>query len=395
MSTTRGKSPREHAVLSPSAAERWIACPASVRMGGTITSTGESSYALEGTCAHALAEIEARLAFGVITPAEATRERNSWRRVWRKRIGLTEEQEEEMANHVAAYTALLLQRADRHPNTTLLLEQRVPTGVPSCWGTSDAVLASPVHIEIVDFKYGVGVRVEATGNPQLRLYGVGALEAFGDVLGDTEDVYITVFQPRINHADTEHMDPADLRSWRDSLLPIAEEALGDDARFGPSEVACRWCPAAGQCRAQLEWATVQDFGTEPDLLDNDELALALAQVPAIVAWCEAVRRVALEKAYSKGEDLPGFKVVLSGGRRSIPDSEGAIEALLSVGHDLNEISTRKIKGIGDLERLLGKDEFDQVVNPFVVKPEGRPSIVPETDKRPAINPNSEAQKEFE
>jgi hypothetical protein len=198
----------------------------------------------------------------------------------------------------------------------------------------------------------------------------------------------------MDNVGTEEIAADDLRAWRDSLLPIAESALGDDAPFGPSEDACRWCPAAGQCRAQLEWATSLDFGTDPDALSNEDIADALERIPAIIQWCEAVKVIALDKAYSKHESIPGWKVVRSGGRRSIPDSEGAIEALLSVGHDLNEISTRKIKGIGELEKLLGKPEFVRVLEPFVIKGTGSPAIVPEEDGRPAINPNTEAAKEF-
>jgi hypothetical protein len=386
--------PSQHAVLSPSSAERWIQCPASVRLSQQAGPGTTSVYAEEGTCAHALGEIEARLAFGMITPAQHVREVNRWRKFWQKKIGLTEEQEEEMAVHCAAYVVLLKERMERFPNSTLLLEQRVPTGVPSCWGTSDAVIVSPVHVEIVDLKYGSGTFVLVNGNPQLRLYGVGALEAFGDVLGDTEQVFITVFQPRMENIATEEISATDLRAWRDSIVPIAEEALGDDAHFGPSEDACRWCPVAGDCRARMEWATAMDFGTSPDLLDNAEIADALERIPAIMQWCEAVRALALDKAYSKGEPIPGWKVVRSGGRRSITDHEAAIDALVQIGHSLDEVSTRKAKGIGELEKLLGKTEFERVLAPYVSKGTGSPSLAPEDDDRPSINPNDEAQKEF-
>lgn len=328
------------------------------------------------------------------TPAAATRERNLWRTHWENEIGLTEEMEEEMANHVADYVTLLTERMALHPNSQLLLEQRLPTGIPSSWGTSDAVIVSPVHVEIVDFKYGMGVQVYAAGNPQLRLYGVGALEVIAELLGDPEFVTMTVFQPRIYHTDSETLTAQDLRDWRDSLLPIAELALSDEAPFGPSESACRWCPAAGRCRAQLEWATQADFGTPADLLSPEELAEALTRIDAIEKWCEQVRAVGLDLIYTKGQPVPGWKAVRSGGRRSIPDSEGAIAALLAVGHALNEISTRKVRGIGELEKLLGKPEFETVVSPFVVKGQGSVSLAPEDDKRPAINPNTEAQKEF-
>jgi hypothetical protein len=391
----------KHAVLSPSSAERWISCPASIRMIAEVGPGATSTYAEEGTCAHALAEIEGRYAFGMITAAARTREVNRWRKEWQRKIGLTEEQEEEMAVHVATYVRLVQSRAERYPNSTVLFEQRVPTGLPDGGaGTSDAVIVSPVHVEIIDLKYGSGKFVFVTRNPQLRLYGVGVLEFFGDILGDTEHVFITVCQPRMTNEDgspniaTEEISAAELVAWRDSIIPIAEEALGDDAHFGPSEEACQWCPAAGQCRAQMEWATSADFGTAADTMTNEEIADALGQLTAIRHWCDAVEKVSLDKIFSKREQVPGWKVVRSGGRRSISDHEGAIQALLARGHSLDEISNRKAKGIGDLETLLGKAEFESVLSPFVSKPPGKPSLAPETDPRPSIDPNDEAQKEF-
>lgn len=382
-----------HAVLSPSSAERWIQCPASVRMAKALPRPPESPYALEGTIAHALAELEARLAFGAITPAQHTRARNAWRERW----DVDEATEEEMSTHVAGYVALLLDRAAQHPDTQLLVEQRLPTGVPSCWGTTDAALASPVHIEIVDFKYGAGVRVDAEGNPQLRLYGIGALEQLGDLLGDPETVTMTVYQPRIGddgHVSSETLSADDLRAWRDSLIPIAEQALGDDAPFGPSEAACRWCPAAGQCRAQMEWATAVDFGTEPDALTPADLADALERIPALVQWAEAVKNVALDLAYNQSTPVPGYKVVRSGGRRVITDQEAALDALAQVGYSLDDVSARKLKGIGELEKFLGKADFATVLEDFITKTEGSPALVPDADKRPAIDHNAEAIKEF-
>jgi len=266
--------------------------------------------------------------------------------------------------------------------------------VPSCWGTSDAVIVSPVHVEIVDLKYGQGVWVEARGNPQLRLYGVGALEAFGDILGEAEFVRVTVYQPRLNNTASEELSAAELLAWRDSIIPIAEAALGHDAPFGPSDVACRWCPASGQCAAQLQYATALDFGVAPELLSEEDLADALNRIPQIEAWCAAVRDLALDWAYSKGKTIPGYKVVRSGGKRFVQDPEGALGALTAIGYALDEVSKRKINGIGELEKLLGGD-FSVAVGPFIAKTEGSISLVTEDDRRASIEPNSEAAKEFE
>lgn len=343
-----------------------------------------SVYAQEGTAAHDLAFLRARHEI----QGHPLLDLDAWRETYHNVI----DDEAEMHEHVTAYIDHLRIQL-QEPGSVLLLEQRVPTGVPSCWGTSDAVVVSPSKIQITDLKYGKGVEVSAVGNPQLRLYGIGALEAFGDMLGEVELVTMTVFQPRINNIETEELTALELRHWRDSIIPIAEEALGHNAHFGPSDSACRWCPAAGQCKAQLEWATAMDFGVTPEVLSDEELQEALDRIPAIEAWCAAVRDYALDRVYSKNKPVPGYKVVMSGGKRSIPNEELALEALELVGFTFDQVGRRKLKTLGDLEKLLRRS-FDTVLGPFVVRGTGSPSLVPETDSRPSISPNQEAEREF-
>lgn len=378
-----------HSVLSPSAADRWIQCPASIRMERELvvldTAPPESVYAAEGTAAHVLGFLMA--SYELAGTLDALRFQAKLRQ-WRKGGW----DEEEMRPHIRGYVDFLRSRRDEM-GAALLLEQKLPTGVPSCWGTSDAVLVSPQEIEIVDLKYGMGVRVDAEENPQLRLYGVGALEAFGDLLGEIETVHLTVYQPRVSNVATETLAASELRAWRDSIIPVAESALGHNAPFGPSDAACRWCPASGQCLAQMKWATAMDFGVEPDVMSPEELAACLSQIPAIQAWCAAVQDYALNRIYSEGKSVPGYKVVMSGGKRSISDPEGALDALTTIGWALDEISTRKIRGIGELERLLAGD-FGSLMRPFITKGKGSPSLALESDPRQSVNPNNEAAKEF-
>jgi hypothetical protein len=373
-----------HATLSPSAASRWIKCPASIRMEESVPQQPDSVYAREGTAAHALCEMLAR----ELILSEAAGDVEGWR----AEFDVSPEAEAEMEEHALAYVDFLRVRLSVNPGSVLLLEQRLPTGITDCWGTSDAVIVSPTVVEIVDFKYGLGVKVDAVENPQLRLYGVGALEAYGDLLGDVQVVRMWVHQPRLGHTDGEELSASELREWRDSLKPVAEVALGPDAPFGPGEDTCRWCPAAGRCRAQMEYATQRDF-REPDTLSEAEVAELLKRVPTIEAWCAALKDYALNRVYSEGVPIPGFKVVLSGGRRSIVDPEGALQALTAIGWDLDEVSTRKPKGIGELETLL-KGDFAVAVGPFVKKGSGSPSLVPESDKRPSINPEVQAAEDF-
>lgn len=391
----------EHANLSPSAAERWISCPASVRLIAKLpqADTG-SSYAAEGTKAHALGELEASLAFGKITEKQYQKRYKDW--LLTEPI-LSSEDLLDMKENIEAYVGLIREQMTLYPNSQILLEERVKTGVEQCWGTSDAVIVSTEHVEVIDLKYGQGIPVSAVENPQLRLYGVGALEAFGDVLGEAKIVRSTVFQPRLNSTSTEELSADEIRAWRDSLIPIAAEALwGKAPRFGPSETACRWCPLAGECRARLEKVTHEDFSTDPDLISVTELSELLTRIPEIKSWCADVENTALKKAYSDGVDIPGWKVVLSGGKRGVVDEAAAIQILVEKGFTQDEIASLKLKGVGDLEKLikarttgLKKDAtLESMIGDLVVKSPGKPAIVQEGDPRPAIAPDSEAAKEF-
>ncbi len=379
----------EHATLAPSAASRWVSCPASVRMEQEHGEDHESVYAREGTAAHAVSELYCRRHLLGMEGGAYQRALAQWRDEYADVIG---DNETEMLMHAMGYASLLRQlRIDY--DAQLLLEQRMPTGVPGCWGTADAVLVSPKVVHVVDLKYGAGVRVQAEGNHQLRLYGAAALETYGDLLGEVETVRVTVYQPRLDHVDTEGLSADELRAWRDSLIPVAEEALSPDARFGPSDEACRWCSAAGVCSAQMQWATALDFGVGPEALDDEDLAEALEMIPGIRRWCDAVAEYALDRVYSKGEPIPGWKVVMSGGRRSIVDPDGAIEALSLAGYDRRDITTTKPKGIGQLEKVLGADF--QLIEPYIEKSSGKPSLVPASDPRSDVNPDSEAASVFD
>lgn len=388
--------PSEHAELSPSAAERWLVCPGSVGLSKNFPNES-SVYAEEGTCAHALAELKASYyILGEYTTEQYHRAHRHWKTSWSE-FTSDEATLTEMEIHTDAYVELLKERLALYPYSHLLLEQRLDTGVPSCWGTSDAVISSPYHVEIVDFKYGSGVQVIVEENPQLRLYALGALDAF-DFLGDLELVRITVHQPRRGYTATEEITPEDLREWRSSILPTAEEALGPDAHFQPSDEACRWCPASGSCKAQMDAVFSLPFDDEPKLLTPEQMGELRSKTKMVQDWLNAFEEASLHLAYSKGKKIPGYKVVLSGGRRYVADHEDAETKLLAAGYAWDEFMVpRKVKGIGDLESLLGEEDFERIlVKPGIVKKsEGKPAIVPESDKRPAINPNTEAEAVFE
>lgn len=382
--------PEEHAFLAPSAAERWLGCPASIRLAATMPEPPSSVYADEGTCAHELGEIKASLAFGRISRATHDKRYLKWRQKW----AVEDVTEWEMNEHTERYVEVIRTEAELYPGSVVVLEQRLNTGVPRCWGTSDAVIISPTHIGIIDLKYGRGVEVEAEENPQLRLYALGALDTFGDAIEETTEVRITVHQPRLDNVLTEVITAEDLRRWRTEVaIPGANLALSDDAPFGPSVTACRWCPASGNCRAQLE-SVFGEEQTPPETVDNDELATLLKRLPAIRDWCDAVESQAFHRAYNDGTEVPGYKVVMSGGKRSIINHTDAIEHAVSLGYSRDQVAREVARTLGEFEALMTKKGFAEKMVDYIKPPVGRPSLVPADDKRPAVSSDAEAARVF-
>jgi len=404
--------PSEHAKLSPSDSARWISCPAAIRMDeslreqGLLTDDEDSSYAREGTLAHALGELEAAHAFGLTDRRQYLLAKKQWTKEFEAE-NYEEGTLEEMQEHVRSFVKLIGERLKRFPNSQLMLEQRMDSGIEKCWGTSDVVIISPEHIEIIDLKYGAGVPVYAGDNSQLRIYGLGALRTF-NILGNLNLIVMTIFQPRAyDEPSSEEMHPDELIAWSEGVAePAAAEALHNPkAKFGPSEKACRWCPAAGFCRARIEKAVAEDFGdvfvdepltpAKPETLSLDELAKAFRRLGEIRAWCNDIEKAALEAAYAQGKQLPGLKVVWSGGQRRIEDPAAAIQTLIDAGWKVEDVAKPvQIKGIGELEKLMGKKEFAKILDPFIGKTKGREALVDESDKREAISPAKDAAAEF-
>lgn len=386
--------PDEHARLSPSAAERWVTCPASVQLGETFPEQAASIYAEEGTAAHSLAELELSKAFKKIGTGQYLQRFKVWRDTTADRFG--SDAVAEMKRYVEGFVVYVQEAAAEYADTVAFFEKRLTKiGVEACWGTSDVTLVSPEHVHIIDFKYGRGVSVRAHDNPQIMLYGVGALEEYGDLMGETKIVKMSIYQPRVGAFSTFSLTPYELRLWRDeTVIPAALEALGKSARFNPSPDACRWCPAAGQCRAQLELATQQDFGTNPDLLEPGELGEILGRLKFIRQWADQVENVALDTIYSKNVPIPGWKVVLSGGRRGIPDAAAAIQTLIDAGWKAEQVARFSVRPLGELEKLVGAKDLTEILGSLIVKSTGKPSLVHESDNRPSVSPETEAKKVF-
>lgn len=380
-----------HAKLSPSDAERWIDCAAAILMDKHFPD--ESSFeAREGTAAHELAAIEANFAFGKISELQLFDLRDQWR------ADNSEFNQKEISGHVDRYVEHLVERFAGAK--LVLIEQVVHTPLKDVWGTADAIAVFDEYVEVVDLKYGSGVEVDAFGNPQIRIYGIGVLElCVGlQVAGLLEDiptqVRLAIYQPRRGNFGTEEMSSSELYEWFATVvIPAVAKVYSPDPPFGPSARACRWCPASGQCAAQKDRVLNESFAP-PGLMSPKDIGDALNRVPEVKAWLATIEQVALTKAYREGIPIPGWKVVRSNGRRGIEDHAAAVQTLIDHGYTAEQVAVFKTRGIGELEKLVGAKELPGILGDLLVRSRGTESLVPEDDRRQAIDRNIDAAKAF-
>jgi hypothetical protein len=346
-----------------------------------------SIYAVEGTQFHTLSYVEASRRLLDKEPPEYALEYLEWA------LETEDEWHEDQLRYVEDWIELLEKYLAEEEGARLFLEVRVDTGIPGCWGTADAIIVYSDRIRVIDIKYGAGVRVSAIGNSQARLYGVGALETLVDDPLTIHEVTNTIWQPRMNNLSEETLTRAELVKWRDDLLPTAQLALSDDAPFGPSEDACRFCPIAGECAPRARFMLAQDFG-DPDILTGEEMADAFARTSHLKRWIADIEDAALKRAYEEAGSVPGFKVVQSGGRRKIVNEKKAIDLLIRAGYTAGQVSNTKIATFGDLDKLVGDEKLQQVLGDMLVQSEGRLSLAKESDPRPPADALHSAEKDF-
>jgi len=363
---------RKHAVLSASASDRWLNCPPSARLCEAYEDKS-SDYAAEGTDAHTLCEYRLKQALGI--PVEDPVESLLW----------YNEEMEECATGYVAYVVELLETAKQTcSDPVVMIEQRVNFSrwVRDGFGTADCILIADGVLNIVDYKHGQGVEVSAEGNTQLSLYALGALEIF-DGIYDIDWVCVHIFQPRKSNVASSMMEKAVLYDWADTDLTqkaqLAYEGRGD---FNCGEW-CRFCKAKAECRerAEANLALARYEFQAPALLDDEEIADILGKVDAMAAWASDVKEYALQQAVS-GKEWTGWKLVEGRSNRKYT-SEAAVAATVEdAGFDPYE---RKVLGVTAMQKLLGKTRFEELLAPYIEKPQGKPTLVPESDKRPAMN----------
>lgn len=363
--------PNRHAVLSASSSNRWLHCNPSARLELEFEDR-ETSAASEGTAAHALCEhkLKRRLKLRSNRPV------SHWD---------NDEMEQYTDDYADFVMEQVLRERRRDENTQVLIEQKLDFScyVPDGFGTGDCIIVSRGRLHIIDFKYGQGVLVDAQDNPQMKLYALGALSQFGEQY-QIKKVKMTIFQPRRENVSTWETTAFKLRTWaKTDLKPKAERAFKGEGEYCPGEW-CLFCKAAVKCRARAEdkLRLAQTEFKLPPLLTDAEIEQVLAKLPDLKKWADEIQDYALQAALG-GKEWEGFKLVEGRSVRKYADETKVADAAKAAGY--NDIYKQSLISITEMERLMGKKDFEKILGGLVVKPQGKPALVPETDKRPAIN----------
>lgn len=388
-------SQRSHALLSASGAGRWLNCTPSAKLEDEYGEKKSSVYAQEGTLAHELSELYLRK-----DTLNSISEQDFDQRL--EEIMTNDLFSEEMLEVVPIYTDYcseqLAEAKTENPLAVMEIEQKLDLTeyVPESFGTADCVVINDNLMEVIDLKYGKGVPVYAEWNKQLMLYGLGALQKY-DTMYDITEVRLTIVQPRINNISSWQISVEELRKWaEEELRPRAELAFEGKGELNAGDW-CRFCAVRNQCRKlyeqQLEIA--QHEFAEPALLTDNEIADIVRRTPKLIEWANSIAEYAQKKAIEENKQWPGLKLVEGISRRKWVDEDQASNAIFARCPELSEdeIFNMKLKPITSIEKIVGKKRFEEILSDVVVKPQGKPTLVPLEDKRPAMGYN-QAQLDF-
>ena len=370
----------DHAVLSASGAHRWLNCLPSARLELEFVNN-ESSAAAEGTAAHALCEHKLKKALHM-----------------RSKRPVSIYNSDEMEEHSDAYVEFVMEQLELAKQSCtdplILIEQRLDFScyVPQGFGTGDCIIIADKKLHIIDFKYGMGVLVDAVDNPQMKLYALGALEIY-DSLYDIEEVSMTIFQPRRENVSTWTIRVEDLKDWAEKeLKPKAKKAYDGEGEYLPGEW-CTLCRAAVKCRARAEekLKLAQSEFKLPPLLTDSEIEEVLSKLSDLTKWANEIIAYATDAAVNHGKEWHGFKVVEGRSVRKYKDEDAVAEVAKANGY--KDIFRQSLITLTEMERLMGKSKFEKILGDLIYKPPGKPTLVPLSDKRPAMNV-SNAKNEF-
>ena len=367
----------KHAYLSASASHRWLACPPSAKLCANIPDQA-SEYAQQGTDCHELCAylVEKALGREVIDPTE----------------NLTY-YDAEMQNCAEEYRNYVLEQIEAAKefckDPQVMIEQRLDFSrwVENGFGTGDCVIVADEVLQIIDYKHGLGVLVSAGddehgGNSQMMCYALGALEVFGDIY-DINQIKMTIFQPRRENISTYTISRDNLLKWANEVLaPTAQLAYVGEGEFKAGG-HCQFCKVKATCRKRAEYnleLAKYDFEM-PATLDDTEIAAILERVDEMISWENDIKEYALKQAQS-GVHFEGWKVVEGRSNRKYTDEEAVAFKVKDAGFDPYE---KKLLGVTTMSTLLGKKKFEELLGGLIYKPPGKPTLVPESDKRPAMN----------
>lgn len=371
---------RAHAKLSASGASRWATCPGSVQMEDGIPDK-ESVYAREGTLAHEMSEL--KLKHYLDPKGFGKRKLNAAI----KKLKENDLYQAEMESYTDTYVDFIKEKAlSFSSNPYIEIEKRVDFSrwVEGGFGTCDCILIHGSTLSIIDLKYGKGVPVSSEQNEQLILYALGAYNAF-NLIYNLDKIELNIVQPRINNFSTWEISLTELLLWGDYFKVQAEKALGGNGELVPSAKACKFCKARDICTARAENNLSLEFEIKlkPNEIPKDKLYEYISRGEDIAKWVADLKAYALDMCL-KGEDVKGLKAVAGRTSRSWTNQDEAINKLIEGGIDEAIIYDKVPLTLAKLEKALGKQQFTTLVGDMVVTSEGKPTLVFENDKRPAI-----------
>lgn len=370
-----------------------MACPPSARLALRFEEQ-TSTYADEGTLAHHLAETI------LLFLAHRISRDDYYDRL--EEIEADGYYNAEMKGYVDDYVDYVLETKSRalrdDDRAKIWIERKLDLTywIPESFGTSDAGVIGGPTMRIIDLKYGKGVEVSAEDNTQMKIYSLGALRQF-DVHDQVETIEMTIYQPRIHNISTWAISRDELERWAETrLVPASEMAFHGRGRFRAGS-HCRWCPAKGICEENRQYnmeIARFDF-IDAALMCDKDVAYVLKHGDDFVKWVSDVKEYALNQAVNHGRKYPGMKIVEGRSNRVFPDKTVASLFLELEGYRLSEFTKRELLPLGDLEKLLGKRKFNEIIAPLLIKPEGKLALVPVEDKRDAWHSGREARRIFE
>ncbi len=362
----------KHALLSASSAHRWIACPPSALLSKKFEDSS-SSFAQEGTDAHTLAQYKLEKLLGL--PTKDPTESLSF-------------YDEEMNDHAENYAAFVLEQVEKAKETCVdpqvLIEQKLDFSsyVPEGFGHVDCLIIADGTLTVIDYKYGLGIKVSSERNPQMFCYALGGLTLF-DGIYDIDNVRLVIYQPRRENISEYSISKSELIQWAEDVLsPTAQLASKGEGEYKAGE-HCQFCKAKATCRKRAEYyleLAKYDFEV-PATLDHDEIAAILTKADELVSWVSDVKEYALKEALN-GTKFEGFKLVAGRSNRKFTDEAAAADLVIAVGKDPYE---KKLLGITAMTALLGKKAFEEILGGLTYKPPGKPVLVTADDKRPEFN----------